>query len=428
MSTQRVNQCLVVISLAIVALYLGYRALYTFSLDSLWFAALFYAVELHGAFVFFLFCFETWDPQHPDPIDPPPGMKVDVYVCTYNEEPELLRKTILGTEAIEYPHTTYICDDGHREEVRQLARELGVEYLDRPDNSHAKAGNINHALPKTSGDFIAILDADHVPLPDFIQRMLGYFVDPKVAFVQSPQTFYNLDAPEERVDIDSGQHWDEAEIFFHLILPGKNRWNSVYFCGTGGIIRRTALEQIGGFATDTITEDIHTALKMHQRGWKSVYIADHLASGQAAGDLPSYHVQRTRWALGNLRVMFCCNPLFATGLTWAQRLSYLSSMFHWTIGIRKLILYATPLVVLLLNVYPIPKFGSAVVVLYLMQLGVQLATFKFITRGRGRIITDEIFAMLYLALGDKAAAMREYESLKDFDEELADALFKLISK
>ena len=160
-----------------------------------------------------------------------------------------------------------------------MAEELGVEYLDRPDNSHAKAGNINHALPKTHGDFIAIFDADHVPLPDFLHRMLGYFKDPKVAFVQSPQTFYNLDAPEERVDLDSGKHWDEAEIFFHLILPGKNRWNSVYFCGTGGIIRRTALEQVGGFATDTITEDIHTALKMHQRGWKSVYIADHLASG-----------------------------------------------------------------------------------------------------------------------------------------------------
>lgn len=394
MSAKRVNQSLVVVALAAIVLYLSYRVLYTLPPESRWFSILFFAAELHGAFAFFLFCFETWSPHHPAPQPAPKGLSVDIYICTYNEEPEMLRKTILGTEAIAYPHTTYVCDDGRREEVAALAQELGVEYLARPDNQHAKAGNINHALPRTKGDFIAILDADHVPLPDFLDRMLGYFEDPGVAFVQSPQTFYNLDAVEEDVDYDSGSHWNEAEIFFHLILPGKNHWNSVYFCGTGGIIRRTALEQIGGFATETITEDIHTALKMHQLGWKSVYVAEHLASGQAAGDLPSYHVQRTRWALGNLRVMFCCNPLTAPGLSIAQRLSYLSSMFHWTIGLRKLILYSAPLVMLLFNIYPIANFTMFLVGLYVFQLLIQIGVYKWITHGRGRIFTDELFAML----------------------------------
>jgi len=394
MLAKRINQLIALIAIAITSYYLVYRALYTFPSEYLWFAILFFVAELHGIFVFFLFCFETWDPQHPDPIPPEEGLNVDIYICTYNEEPELLRKTILGTEAIAYPHKTYVCDDGRREAIRELAEELDVEYITRPDNQHAKAGNINHALTKTSGDFIAILDADHVPLPDFLDRTMGYFSNPQVAFVQSPQTFYNLDAPEEFVDFDKGRQWDEAEVFFHLILPGKNRWNSAYFCGTGGIIRRQPLEQIGGFATETITEDIHTALRMHQLGYQSVYVAEHLASGQAAGDLPAYHVQRTRWALGNLRVMFCSNPLTAPGLTLPQRLSYLSSMFHWTVGLRKLILYSAPLMLLLLNAYPIAEFTGFLLSLYFLQLFAQIAVFKFITRGRGRILADEIFAML----------------------------------
>ncbi len=388
------KHAVVLSAMMIVVVYLSYRVVFTIPDQWRWYAILFLIAEVHGFLGFVLFCFETWDPQYPAAEPVPDGLSVDIYICTYNEDPELLRKTILGSQTIEYPHTTYVCDDGHRESVKQLAEELGVEYISRPDNTHAKAGNINHALKVTHGDFIAILDADHVPLPDFLDRMLGYFSDPEVAFVQSPQTFYNLDAFEEVVDYDKGEHWDESEVFFHLILPGKNRWNSVYFCGTGGIIRRTALEESGGFATETITEDIHTALNMHAKGWKSVYVAEHMASGQAAGDLTSYHVQRTRWALGNQSVMFCSNPLFKAGLTLPQRICYFSSMFHWTIGLRKLVMYSTPLMMLIFNVYPISAITNTLIALYLAQLLAPIIAIRIITKKRARILAEETFSML----------------------------------
>ena len=388
------NRVLLVFSLSLIGYYLTYRVLYTIPSEWFWFGILFFAAELHGAFEFFLFSFETWSPKYPEPKPTPDGLSVDIYVCTYNEDAVLLRKTILGTESIAYPHTTYICDDGNRPEVKQLAEDMGVRYIARSNNEHAKAGNINHALTQTEGDFIAILDADHVPLPDFLDRMLGYFVDPKVAFVQSPQTFYNLEAFEEVVDYETCQQWDESQAFFHLILPGKNRWNSAYFCGTGGIIRRQALEEVGGFATETITEDIHTSINMHAKGWKSVYIAEHMASGQAPLDLAAYHTQRTRWALGNLAVMFESNPMTRPGLSFAQRLSYLSSMIHWMAGFRKVVMYSMPIGMLLFNAYPITHITLYLIVLYFFQLSIQLFATFFMTRGRSRVFAHEVFAML----------------------------------
>ncbi len=393
-AAKRLSQSFMLAALLAGAFYLVYRAIYTVNYDALWFWLLFYIAELHGLVEFFLFSFDVWEPQHPQDKSAPKGLTVDVFICTYNEESQLLRKTIMGAEAIDYRHTTYVLDDGRRDEIKELAESFGVKYITRSDNLHAKAGNINNALKHSNGDFIAILDADHVPLPDFLDKMLGYFDDPKVGFVQSPQTFYNFDAIEENVDCELGKQWEEAEIFFHLTMPGKNKWGSAYFCGTGGILRRTALDEIGGFATETITEDIHTAMKIHSRGWKSVYVAQHLASGLAPCDLAAYHTQRTRWAVGNLHVMFCSNPLTLPGLSWQQRLSYLSSTFHWTCGLRKLVFYLAPILMLLFGIYPIAGFNGRFVLLYIIQLSMLLITFKVISRGRGSIFREECFSMM----------------------------------
>src|SRR5581483_126573 len=167
------------------------------------------------------------------------GLKVDVYITTYNEDPALLRSTILGAVHMRYPHETYVLDDGQRPEVRALAEALGARYLTRQDRTHAKAGNINHALTQTHGDFIAIFDADHVPYPQFLDRVLGRFADERVALVQTPQEFYNLD--------------------------------SVFWCGSNAVLRRAAIDSIGGIATETITEDIHTTIKLHRAGWRTAY-------------------------------------------------------------------------------------------------------------------------------------------------------------
>ena len=382
------------ISLSFGIAYLYYRLLYTISFSHLIFWALFIFAEIQGYLNYFLFCFDTWSPSFPEPQPPQPGLSVDILICTYNEETDLLRKTILGCEAIDYPHTTYLLDDGHRDNVKQLAQMLGIQYISRTDNINAKAGNLNNALQHITGDFLVVLDADHVPLPDFLNKTLGYFNDPKVAFVQTPQTYYNLDALEEAVDMEKGWLREQAEIFFHLIMPGKNRWNSAYFCGTGTVFRRQAIDQVGGFSTKTITEDIETSIKIHSFGWKSVYTAEHLSSGLAPEDMFSYHSQRSRWAIGNLRTFLCCNPLTIKGLTLPQRLSYLNSIFFWLNGIRKMIFYITPLIILIFGIYPVEPISDILLLLFITNILLLLTTYKVTTYGRGSYVYEEFYHMI----------------------------------
>ncbi|ODU01576.1 MAG: hypothetical protein ABS89_07125 [Thiobacillus sp. SCN 63-1177] len=182
------------------------------------------------------------------------GLKVDVFIPTYNEDVEMVRRTALAARAMKYPHETWILDDGNREAMREMAQSLGVRYLARTDNAHAKAGNLNHALPHSTADLIATFDADHAPRQDFLLKTLGYFSDPNVAFVQTPQDFYNLDSFQNRTDPGSRVAWSEQSLFFRVIQRGKDYWNAAFYCGSCAVIRRQSLDAIGGFATGTVTE------------------------------------------------------------------------------------------------------------------------------------------------------------------------------
>ncbi len=388
------RKLLIIVTLGLAVYYLAYRVLYTLNPDQMLFSLLFYAAEVHGFTALILFLFDVWQPVHPLSPAPEPNLRVDVYVPTYNEDTGLLRRTVLGAKSIRYPHQTYVLDDGNRPEVRAMAEELGVEYIAREEHHHAKAGNINHALRLTKGEFVAIFDADHVPQPNFLDRTLGFFKDPRMAFVQTPQFFYNLSAFEEFSNMETDEHWEQQSMFFHYLQPGKQRWNSAFFCGTCALIRRQSLDEVGGIATETITEDIHTSLLIHARGWKSTYLDEHLATGLAPTDVISYFKQRLRWAMGNLRVLFINNPLTTRGLTPAQRLSYFSSMFCWTIGFQKIVYYLTPPLMLLTPLMPIDRFFTSLVGLYFANLFLQLFTYKMLTRGNGRIFMDELFNML----------------------------------
>lgn len=388
------RRVLILITAGVALYYMVYRALYTLNPDQVVFSLLFYVAELHGLAALFLFLLDMWRPEHPAPSPPAAGLTVDVLIPTYNEEVGLLRRTVLGARNITYPHKTYVLDDGDRPEVKAMAGELGVEYIARAEHHHAKAGNINHALRMTGGDFVAVFDADHMPQPDFLDRTMGFFGDGRVAFVQTPQFFYNLSAFEEFSNTETDEHWEQQSMFFHHLQPGKQHWNAAFFCGTCAVIRRKALDEVGGIATDTITEDIHTSVLLHSRGWKSVYLDEHLATGLAPSDVVSYFKQRMRWALGNLRVMFICNPLTRAGLSLAQRLSYFSSMYCWTIGFQKIVYYVTPPLMLLTPLMPIDRFFTALVWLYFGNLLLQLFTYKALTGGRGRIFMDEMFNML----------------------------------
>jgi cellulose synthase (UDP-forming) len=252
----------------------------------------------------------------------------------------------------------------------------------------------NNAFGQTHADFIATFDADHVPRPDFLDRTLGFFRDPKVALVQVPQQYHNLDSIQHRVSWKARRMYGEQDSFFNLVMPGKDNWNAAFFCGTGAVLRRQALEPHGGILTGTITEDLHTSVVLHSEGWKSVYLNEVLVTGLAPFDLASFATQRLRWAEGNLKAAGLANPLTIPGLTVKQRIAYFASLFHWTIGVPKLIYYLAPPWMLFTGTFPIAHFDRTFVTIYLAFLATLIGSYEIVSRGKGRLLMDELFNMV----------------------------------
>ena len=383
-----------VTSVAVYAAYLGYRGLYTVNAEALGFSLVVYFAEIHGFFSLLFYFHQTWTLRRRHVVPPQPGRAVDVFITTYDEEVDLLRQTVRAALAMRYPHTTWVLDDGRRPEVRALCAELGARYLTREDNEYAKAGNWNNAFAQTQGELIATFDADHVPRADFLERTLGFFRDPKVALVQVPQHFHNVDSVQHRVNWKTRRMYSEQDVFFQLVMPGKDHWNAAFFCGTGAVLRRQALEPHGGILMGTITEDLHTSVALHSEGWKSVYLNEMLVTGLAPMDLHSFETQRLRWAEGNLRTTILINPLTTNGLTLAQRLAYLASLYHWTIGIPKLIFYLAPPWILFSGRFPIANFDGQFLLIYLLFLGSLITSYQIVSRGTARLLMDELFNMV----------------------------------
>jgi cellulose synthase (UDP-forming) len=224
------------------ACYLVWRLTSTLNPAAMWFAIILWTAELYGFISSVLFYYTAWNTRPRRPCRPPaPGISVDVMVPTYNEPEWVVRRTLIGALAMTYPHKTYLLDDGRRPEMEALAKELGVGYITRPDNVGAKAGNLNAAMERTSGDFIAIFDADHVPLRQFLDRTIGYFADPTIAFVQTPQEFYNVESFQHLTNAAQKRSWHQQQLFYRVLQPGKDHWNSAFFCGSCGVMRRAAL-------------------------------------------------------------------------------------------------------------------------------------------------------------------------------------------
>ena len=383
-----------VVSLLVYASYLIYRAVFTINQDAIVFSLLVYFAELHGFLALFLYFHQLWHLRKRRVVPAPAGLKVDVYVTTYNEDVDLLRQTLRAAVAMRYPHDTYVLDDGRRAEVRALADEVGCRYLTRPDNRHAKAGNWNNAFKQTSADFIATFDADHVPRADFLERTLGFFRDPKVAIVQVPQRYHNLDSVQHRVNWKTRRVISEQDTFFNLVMPGKDHWNAAFFCGTGAVLRRKPLEPHGGILTDTITEDLHTSVVLHSEGWKSVYLNETLVTGLAPVDLKAFAIQRLRWSEGNLKAAAYANPVTVPGLATAQRVSYFASLYTWTNGLPKLIYYLAPPWMLFTGTFPIAHFDATFVAVYLAFLGTLVVSYQIVSRGTGHLLMDELFNMV----------------------------------
>ncbi len=383
---------LVFLYLGVAIWYLGWR-LTTFNPDALTFSWALYAAECFGFATTLLHLFMVWRLSVREAVTPNPDWTVDVFIPTLNEPVELVRRTVLSAIAMDAPHQTWILDDGNRPEMKQLAQELGCEYVARPGSEHAKAGNLNHALSLSRADFIAVFDADHAPKRQFLSRTLGYFHDENVAFVQTPQDFYNLDSFQHKQDRDNRRVWTEQSLFFRVIQRGKDYWNAAFFCGSCAIIRRTSLMSIGGFATGTVTEDLHTSIRLHKEGFKSVYHNETLALGLAPSQLEPFISQRIRWGQGAMQVWKKEGILFSSGLTLAQKLCYFASMITYFDGWQKLVFYVSPVIVLTLGIMPVQTITTEFFLHFIPYIILTFWVFEETGRGFGDSLRIEQYNM-----------------------------------
>ena len=289
---------------------------------------------------------------------------VDVFVPSYNEELDLVGTTLAAAKNLDYPAdklNVYLLDDGGTEqkcsdpdpvkaaEARQrraamqgFCEELGVNYLTRARNEHAKAGNLNAGMERSNGDLIVVFDADHAPTRDFLKYTVGHFQkDPKLFLVQTPHFFLNPDPVEKNLETFHRMP-SENEMFYSVIQKGLDKWNGTFFCGSAAVLRREALELTAGFSGQSITEDCETALELHTRGWNSVYVDRPMIAGLQPETFASFIGQRARWCQGMLQILMLKKPPFRKGLSLSQRVAYTSSPLFWLFPISRLTFRIAP--------------------------------------------------------------------------------------
>lgn len=301
---------------------------------------------------------------------------VDIYIPTYSEPMSIVAPTIMGALEIDYPAAkkrVYILDDGYPRsknskdpkqahelaqrsiQLQEFAKKHGAIWIGRENNNHAKSGNLNNAMNYSNGELLLILDADHVPTKDFLTKTVGFFTrDEKLAFVQTPHFFLNPDPIERNLGFHNKLP-AENDMFYRAVQKGLDLWNASFFCGSAAVIRRKAVESIGGFAYSSITEDAASSIKMHQKGWKSAYYGRPMVAGLQPESFGAFIVQRLRWATGMMQIFVQQNPLLVRGLTLGQRLSYLSVILFWLFPLARSVFFIAPFFAIFFNmsVYPL---------------------------------------------------------------------------
>lgn len=373
-TSEALHLFLIALSLLTTTRYLYYRSQYTLNFDgiiSIFFCFLLFGAELYAITTLVLSYFQTvkLKSRHPIslatiPVEQWPN--VDIYIPTYNEDVDIVRKTVLGaleTDYIPSQKCVYVLDDGRkyperRAELQAMCDELGAQMLVRDNNDHAKAGNINTALRRTEGDLVLILDCDHIPARNILQETVGFFQNPRVSLVQTPHWFYNPD-PFERNLMTQGRVPVGNELFYKVLQKGNDFWNAAFFCGSAAVIRRQHLLEIDGIATETVTEDCHTALRLQSLGYETVYYDKIMVAGLAPEMFSSFVGQQVRWARGMAQILRLENPLFnrKLKLQLAQRLCYFSATSHFFFGFPRLMYAIAPNLFLLFGITAVKGLG-----------------------------------------------------------------------
>ena len=369
------NLLLITLSLVATSRYLWWRCTATLNWDDVTGLALgivLLCAEIYAVLIMLLGYFQTVWPLGrtiaPLPADTSQWPSVDVYIPTYNEPLSVVKPTVYAALGIDWPSdriNIYLLDDGQRKSFEEFARLSGIHYLTRDSNRHAKAGNLNNALNLTEGEFIAIFDCDHIPTRSFLQVTMGWFLkDSNVALIQTPHHFFSPD-PFERNLNNFRNSPNENELFYGLCQDGNDLWGAAFFCGSCAVLRRQPLLEIGGIATETVTEDAHTALKLHREGYDSVYLNIPQAAGLATESLSAHIGQRIRWARGMTQIFRLDNPILGKGLSIAQRLCYANAMLHFLHALPRIVFLTAPLAFLVFQAYIIhaPALTIAIYVL-----------------------------------------------------------------
>jgi cellulose synthase (UDP-forming) len=325
---------------------------------------------------------------------------VDILIPTYDEPEFIVGRTIIGCQAINYTNKKiYLLDDTRRSEMKQLALELGCQYLTRPDNLYAKAGNLNHALPQIAGKLIVVFDADFVPTKNFLIRTVGFFQNEKIGLVQTPQSFYNIDPIARNLGLENVLA-PEEEVFYRQIQPIRDAANSVVCSGTSFVVRRSALDAVGGFVTDSVSEDYFTGIRISALGYRLVYLDEKLSAGLAAENIAAHALQRLRWGRGTLQAFFIkANPLTIPGLRPLQRLGHLEGLLHRFTSISRGGFLIIPLAYSFLGVVPLKAAPTELLYFFLPYYVVQLTVFFwFNQRSRSALLSDIYTLVLTLPL------------------------------
>ena len=352
---------MIVLSISASSRYIYWRFTDTIGFTHWMDAALGYGLvlaELYAFAVLLIGYFQTAWPLERRPVPMPADVStwpsVDIFIPSYNEPLEVVRQTVFSAMSQDWPADrlhVYVLDDGRRTEFREFCEELGVGYLIRDNNHHAKAGNINAALQVTHSEYIAIFDCDHIPTRSFLQVCMGWFFkDTNLVMLQTPHVFFSPDPFERNLDTFHRMP-NEGELFYGIVQDGNDLWNASFFCGSCAIIRRKELLEVGGIAVETVTEDAHTALKLSRLGYNTAYLEVPQAAGLATESLSGHVGQRIRWARGMAQIARTDNPLFGKGLHFGQRLCYLNAMLHFFYGLPRLVFLTAPLAYLLFGAH-----------------------------------------------------------------------------
>ena len=373
-------------------------------------AVMLYLAEVFAIVIYLLGIFTSLNLLKRKPIDldeypKEQWPKVDILIPTYNEPQLIIENTVLAALAMDYPKDKFsvnLLDDGGTDqkcnqdnkeaaqEARQRRKDLmkfcefvGARYITREKNENAKAGNLNESLSKIDGDFILILDTDHVPAKQFLKKTTGWFLkDEKVFLVQTPHAFYNQDPIERNLRMGDVAI-SENDMFYKNIQLGHDFWESSFFCGSAAVLRRSMIDELGGIAGETITEDAETAIKLHDKGYKSVYISEPMVRGLQTESFGALVIQRIRWTQGMVQIFLLKNPFTSKNLKWYQKISYLSASFFWFFAYSRVVFYMAPLLYLFFGLriynangmemlaYVVPHMSMAVMMSYFLYAKVR---------------------------------------------------------